>query len=50
MLHTKIQASEPSGSEDEVFFNYLYMYFYDLNTGPPGAGSAWALQPSFDQI
>ena len=31
MLHTKFQASKPSGSEEEDFFNIFSMYFYGLN-------------------
>ena len=38
MLHTEFQASEPSGSEEEDFLIFFYIYFYDLNLGPPGAG------------
>ena len=34
MLHTKLQASEPSGSEEE----YFSMYFYASNPGPAGVG------------
>ena len=50
MLHTEFQASEPSGSEEEdflIFSIFFYIYFYDLNLGPPGAGPSWTLRPSF---
>ena len=33
MLHTKCQASGPSGSAEEVFFKYFSMYFYRSNLG-----------------
>ena len=38
MLHTKFQASKPSGSEEEDF-EIVSMYFYGLKLGPnwPGA-------------
>ena len=42
MLHTKFQASKPSGSEDEDFLIFS-MYFYSSNLGP------LALGPSFEQ-
>ena len=47
MLHTEFQASEPSGSEEEDFLIFFYIYFYDFNLGPPGAGPSWTLRPSF---
>ena len=47
MLHTEFQASEPSGSEEEDFLIFFFIYFYDLNLGPPGAGPSWTLRPSF---
>ena len=34
MLHTKIKAPEPSGSEVENRFEYFAMYFCGSNTGP----------------
>ena len=46
MLHTKFQASKPSGSDEEDFF-YFAMYFYGLNQGPPGKEPSWILGPSF---
>ena len=48
MIHTEFQASKPRVSEGEVF-EYFFMYFYDLNLGPPGAGPSWILGPSFEQ-
>ena len=39
MLHTKFQASKPSGSEEEFFFIFFSMYFYGLNLGHPGGGA-----------
>ena len=38
MLHTKFQASKPSGSEEEVFSYFFSMYYYASNEGPPGVG------------
>ena len=45
MLHTKFQASEPSGSEEEDFwiFEYISMNFYGSNPGPTGLGPSWTL-------
>ena len=40
MQHTKFQASEPSGS-DEEHFSMFSMYFYGSNPGPLGAGPFW---------
>ena len=37
MLHTKFQASKPSGSEAEDF-SIFSMYFYGLNLGPLARG------------
>ena len=48
MLHTRFQASKPSGLKEKIF-KIFFMYFYDLNLGPPGAGSSWNLGPSFEQ-
>ena len=36
MQHIKIQAPEPSGSEED--FKYFSEYFYGSNQGPPLAG------------
>ena len=36
MLHTKFQAPERSGSEED--FEYFSMYFYGSNLGLAGAG------------
>ena len=41
MLHTKFQATEPSGSEEEIFL-YISMHFYGSNLGPL-AGGPWDL-------
>ena len=46
-VHTKVQASKPSGSEED--FLIFFMYFYDLNLRPHGARQSWALGPSFEQ-
>ena len=44
MLHTKFQASKPSGSEAKKF-KYFSMHFSDLNQEPPGMGhlESWDL-------
>ena len=59
MLHIEFQASEPIGSEEEIFLIfYMYFYglnqgppmrFYDLNQGPTGVRPSWILRPSFGQ-
>ena len=49
MLHNKFQASKPSDSEGEDF-GIFFMYFYDLNLGPPDAGRSWTLGLSLEQI
>ena len=36
MLYFKFQASEQSGSAEDFEF-FLFIYFYGLNIGPPGA-------------
>ena len=45
MLHTKFQAYEHGGSEEEDF----WIYFYGSNLGLPGQGPSWFLEPSFEQ-
>ena len=47
MLHTKFQASEPRGSEED--FLIFFTYFYGSNLGPPCAGPSWFLGPLFEQ-
>ena len=42
---TKLQASEPSGSEEEIF----YVYFYGSNLGPLWPGPFRNLRPSFER-
>ena len=49
MLHNKFQTSEQSGSEDDDFEKNIYIYFYGLNLGPPGAGPSCTQGPSFEQ-
>ena len=46
MLHTKFQASEHGGSEDEDFFN-IFLRFCGSNLGPLGQGPSWTLEPWF---
>ena len=48
MQHNKFPASNSSNYEEEDF-EYISMYFYGLNLGPPGAGLSWTLGPSFEQ-
>ena len=48
MLHTKFQASKPSGSEEEDF-EIVSTYFYGLNLGPPGTRPSWTLVPLFKE-
>ena len=52
MLHTIVQASEPSGCEGDLKKKKKKKkntYFYGLNLEPPGAGPYWTLGPSFEQ-
>ena len=51
MLHTKFQASISLVVLKKKIFEYfsMYMYFYDLNLGPPGAEPSWTLGPLFER-
>ena len=48
MLHTKFQASKPSGSEEEDFciFFYVVLLFEPMT---PDQKPSWTLGPSFEQ-
>ena len=49
MLHAMLQASQQSGSEEDdfvMFFN-VFLWFEPM---PSGAGPAWTLGPSCEQI
>ena len=48
MLHTKFQASKPSGSEEEDFLIFFYVFLW-LETTTPGLRQSWILGPSFEQ-
>ena len=48
MLHTKFQASKPSGSEEEDLLIFLYVFLW-LKLGTPGQRPSWTLGPSFEQ-
>ena len=48
MLHTKFQASEPSGSEEEDFLIYFYAFLW-FEPRTPGQRPSWTLGPSFEQ-
>ena len=48
MLHTKFQASKPSGSEEDDFCIYFYE-FYISNIGPTGPGPSWTLESSLNK-
>ena len=41
-----LRSTRPPPSEEEDFLIF-FIYFYDLNLGPPGAGPSWTLRPSF---
>ena len=43
MLHTKFQASQQNGSEEEDISEYFSMYFYGLSLGPFHVGPSWTL-------
>ena len=48
MLHTKFEASEQSGSEEEIFeyFSYIVKRF---ETRAPSAGPSWTQGPFSEQ-
>ena len=46
MLHSKVQASEPSGSEGGLL--NLFMYFYASNKEPHFGWPFHTLRPSFE--
>ena len=48
MLHTKFQASKPSGSEEEDFL-IIFNVFLWLEPRSPGQRPSWTLGPSFEQ-
>ena len=48
MLHTKHQASEPHGSEEEDILIYFYVFLW-FKPHIPGAGPSWTLGPSFEK-
>ena len=48
MLHTKLEASEPSGSEEEFFFIIFYVFLW-FEPQTPGAVLSWTLGSSFEQ-
>ena len=48
MQYTKFQASMPSGSEEEDFRIFVYVFVW-LNLGPTGACPSWTLGSSFEQ-
>ena len=48
MIYIKFQISGHSGSEEEDF-EKVFIYFYSLNQGPPGAGPSCTQGPSTEQ-
>ena len=47
MLHTKFQASKPSGSEEDfLIFFYVFLRFEPTT---PDQRPSWTLGPSFEQ-
>ena len=48
MLHTKFQASEQSGSKDEDFLIFFYVFLL-FQPRTPVAGPSWILRPWFEQ-
>ena len=48
MLHTKFQASKPSGSEEDDFliFFYAFLWFEPMT---PDQKPSWTQGPSFEQ-
>ena len=49
MLHTKFQASKPSGFEEEKILEYFSMYFYGWNISPHSVGPCWIPGPPSEQ-
>ena len=49
MLHIIFQTPVHSGSEEEDF-EKVFIYFYGLNLGPPGAGPSCTQGPSLNKI
>ena len=47
MLHTQLQASKPSGSEED--FLIIFYVFLWLEPRSPGQRPSWTLGPSFEQ-
>ena len=49
MLHTKFQASEQSGSEEEDFLMYFYAFLW-FERRTPGQRPSWTLGPSLNKL
>ena len=48
MQHNKFQASQSQVVRKKIF-EYVSMYFYGWNLGPPCFGPSWTLWPSFEE-
>ena len=48
MLVTEFQASKPSGSEEEDFRIFFYVFLW-LEPTTPGQKPSWTLGPTFEQ-
>ena len=48
MLGTEFQASKPSGSEEEDFRIFFYVFLW-LEPTTPGHEPSWTLGPTFEQ-
>ena len=48
MLVTEFQASKPSGSEEEDFLIFFYVFLW-LEPTTPGQKPSWTLGPTFEQ-
>ena len=50
MLHTKFQASKPSGSEEEDFKIFLYVFLWLKPRTPPPQRPSWTLGLHLDKL
>ena len=48
VLHIKFKVSKPSGSEEEDFRIFFYIFLW-FEPRTPGVGPSWILGPLFEQ-
>ena len=49
MLHSRFQACKPSGSEEEDFLIFFYVFLW-FELGSPGKEPSWILGPYLNKI